>query len=153
MYEKLLKEADDRGLTVIEKYPFRSPRIRGLCCARTIAISEQVDTTAERTVILCEELTHADRTVGNILNDERKERRVREETFDRLIGPRGLVEAYLADCRAPHEVADYLNIPEDFLQSALQNYRQRYGLMTEVTTEQGRFALRFEPTLRVFPLP
>ena len=59
MYEALLEEARQKGLTVIEKYPFLSPRIRGLCCDDTIALNAQIDTDAERTVILCEELAHA----------------------------------------------------------------------------------------------
>ena len=84
MYEKLLDEAQQNGITVIEKYPFASPRIRGLCCDDTIAISAQVDTEVERTVVLCEELTHALHSYGNILSDARMERRTRERIFDRF---------------------------------------------------------------------
>ena len=32
---------------------------------------------------------------------------------------------------------------------AMANYRERYGTLTTVTTEQGSFALTFEPTLCV----
>ena len=78
MYEALLDEAHANGLTVIEKYPFLSPRIRGLCCDDTIAISAQVETEAERKGVLCEELTHALHSYGNILTDPQMERRTRE---------------------------------------------------------------------------
>ena len=84
MYEKLLDEALAKGITVIDNYPFRSPNIRGLCCDDTIALSAQIDTTAERTVILCEELAHATGTVGDILHDGKAEHRTRQQTFDRL---------------------------------------------------------------------
>lgn len=148
-YEHLLDEAHREGLTVIEKYPFRSERIRALLCDRTIALSEQIDTEAERRVILSEELTHAAHTVGDILDDPRLERRVRERNFDRLIGRAGLVSAYLAGCREPWEFAEFLGVPEDFLAEAMANYRERYGVLTTVSTAKGVFALTFEPTLCV----
>jgi hypothetical protein len=148
-YEYLLEEARTKGLTVIENYPFQSERIRGLLCDDTIALSEQIDTDAERTVVLCEELTHAERSAGNILNDPRLERRARQHNFDRLIGREGLVRAFLAGCREAWEFADFLGIPQDFLAEAMINYRERYGTLTTVNTEQGLFALCFEPTLSV----
>ena len=149
MYETLLDEALKKGFTVIEKYPFRSSRIRGLCCDDTIALSEQIDTEAERTVILCEELTHATHSVGDILEDARMERKARERSFDRLIGLAGLVDAFLANCREPWEFADHFGVPEDFLAAAMQNYRERYGTHVTVPTARGLFALSFEPTLHV----
>ena len=148
-YDRLLDEAKERGLTVIEKYPFHSERIRGLLCDDTIALSEQIDTEAERTVILSEELAHAERTVGDILDDPRLERRVRQYNFDRMIGREGLINAFLAGCREAWEFAEFLGIPEDFLAEAMANYRERYGTLTTVNTEHGRFALTFEPTLCV----
>lgn len=149
MYEKLLDEAAQYGITVIEKYPFQSARIRGLCYDKTIAISEQVDTEAERTVVLCEELTHAMHSTGNILHDNRAERRTRERIFDRLVGLDGLVEAFLAGCRQAWEFADFLGVPESFFTATMQNYRERFGTMTTLTRGQDKFILSFEPTFRV----
>ena len=152
MYEKLLDEATQKGLTVIEKYPFLSTRIRGLCYDDTIALSAQIDTEAERTVILCEELLHATHSVGDILSDPRMERKTRERMFDRLVGLPTLVDALLSGCRQPWELAEHLGVPTDFMIDVLQNYRERYGTLVEVTTKKGRFALSFEPHLRVRPL-
>lgn len=149
MYEQLLDEAKEQGLTVIEKYPFCSPRIRGLCCDDTIAISAQVDTEAERTVILCEELTHAMHTAGDILTDSRMERRVRERIFDRLVGTAGLVRACLAGCRTPWEIADFCGVPEAFLHALLANYRERFDPRITVTLPEGRYLLTLQPTLHV----
>lgn len=148
-YERLLDEAHENGLTVIEKYPFVSPRIKGLCCDDTIALSAQIDTEAERTVILCEELTHAMHSVGDILEDPRMERRARERNFDRLVGLPGLVRAFLAGCREMWEFAEWLRVPEEFFAAAMANYKERYGILTKVSIEEGVFALTFEPTLRV----
>ena len=123
MYDKLLDEALENGLTVIEKYPFDSPRIRGLCCDDTIALSAHIDTEAERKVVLCEEILHAMHSAGDILDDPRMERKTRERLFDRLIGLSGLVGAYLSHCREPWEFAEYFGVPEDFFTAAIQNYR------------------------------
>ncbi len=152
VYEHLLDEASEKGLTVIERYPFSSPRIRGLCCDDTIAISASVDTEAERTVILCEELTHATQTVGNILYDNRSEHRVRERIFDRLVGKEGLVRAATAGCREAWEFAEWLGVPQEFFAAVMENYRHRYGTITHYTGSEGTFALSFEPTLRVRPV-
>lgn len=149
MYEQLLDEAKEQGLTVIEKYPFSSPRIRGLCCDDTIAISAQVDTEAERTVILCEELTHAMHSAGDILTDSRLERRVRERIFDRLVGTAGLVHACLAGCRTPWEIADFCGVPEAFLHALLANYRERFDPRVVVTLPEGKYLLTLQPTLHV----
>lgn len=149
MYEQLLDEANAEGLTVLEKYPFVSSRIRGLYCDGTIAISKQVDTEAERTVILCEELAHARYSVGNILQNNRMERRVRENIFDRLVGTAGLVRAYLAGCQESWEIAEWLGVPEPFFAEALSNYRERYDVRVKVSLPEGNFVLTLQPTLSV----
>ena len=149
MYEKLLDEAKGHGITVIERYPFESPRIRGLCCDGTIAISEQIETNAERTVVLCEELAHALTSYGNILEDKQMERRTRERSFDRLIGIKGLLLAYLEGCREPWEFADRFGVPHEFFDAAMQSYRARFGTMKEVTVHGKRYLLTFEPYFSV----
>ena len=148
-YEGLLDEALERGLTVIEKYPFTSPRIRGLCCDDVIALSERIDTEAERRVVLCEELTHAVHSAGDILDDPRMEQRARARSIDRMVGLRGQIRAVHAGCREAWEFAEALNVPEDFLAELMANYRARYGTLTTVSTDQGIFALTFEPAFRV----
>lgn len=149
MYEKLLTEAENSGLTVIERYPFQSSRIRGLCCDDTIAISAQVETTAERTVVLCEELTHAQHSYGDILENKHLERRTRERTFDRLIGKKGLVRGYLSGCRSSWEFAEFFGVPENFFHEAMMNYRERFGTETTVTLDKVRYSLSFEPHFTV----
>lgn len=148
-YEHLLDEAHEKGFDVIENYPFTSPRIRGLCCDNTIALSAQIDTEAERTVVLGEELIHATHSAGNILKDARQERRARERNYDRLVGLSGLVQAFLAGCREPWEFAEHLDVPHDFLAEVMENYRERYGLYATVQTGEGVFALNFEPTFHL----
>ena len=148
-YDHLLDEAQAQGLTVIERYPFTSPRIRGLCYHKTIALSAQIDTEAERRVVLGEELTHALHSCGNILEDPKLEKRAREKNFDRLVGLAGLVEAFLAGCREAWEFAEHLGVPQEFLAELMANYRARFGTRATVRTDRGFFSLSFEPTLQV----
>ncbi len=149
LYEALLEEARQKGLVVIERYPFRSPNIRGLCCDDTIALNAQIDTEAERTVILCEELAHAAQAAGNILQDPRMERRARERCFDRLISPEGLIHAYLRGCRESWEFAEHFGVTEAFLCAAMANYRARFGVLKRVCFDGEDYAITFEPTLRI----
>ena len=149
MYEALLEEARQKGLTVIEKYPFLSERIRGLCCDDTIALNAAIETGAERTVVLCEELAHATGTVGNILTDPRMERKAREQTFERLASPEALVEAYLCGAREAWEFAEHLGVTEAFLAEAMANYRARYGIIKQVIFNGTKYAVTFEPILTI----
>ena len=149
MYEALLEEAHQKGLTVIEKYPFASERIRGLCCDDTIALNAAIDTNAERTVVLCEELAHATGTVGNILTDPRMERKAREQSFERLASPEALVEAYLCGSRETWEFAEHLGVTEAFLAEAMANYRARYGIIKQVIFNGVKYAVTFEPILTI----
>ena len=149
MYDALLEEARQKGLTVIEKYPFLSERIRGLCCDDTIASSAAIETGAERTVVLCEELAHAAQSVGNILEDPRMERKARECSFERLASPEALVEAYLCGCREAWEFAEHLGVTEAFLKEAMANYRARFGVLKKVTFAGAEYALTFEPSLTI----
>lgn len=149
MYEQLLDEARAAGLTVLERYPFRSPRIRGLYCDGTIALSGQIDTAAERTVILGEELAHAHYSAGDLLRDRRLEQSAREANYDRLIGISGLVRALRAGARTAWEIAEQLGVPEDFLHEALENYKARFGTHTKVTLSGVPYRLTLQPTLFV----
>ncbi len=149
MYEALLEEARQKGLTVIEKYPFLSERIRGLCCDDTIALNAAIDTSAERTVVLCEELAHATGNVGNILADPRMERKARVQSFERLASPEALIEAYLCGCREAWEFAEHLGVTEAFLSEAMASYRARYGVFKKVSFGGAEYALTFEPILTI----
>ena len=149
MYDALLEEARQKGLTVIEKYPFASPRIRGLCYNDTIALNAQIDTEAERTVVLCEELAHVAQSAGDILRDPRMEHKARERSFDRLVSPEGLVHAYLCGCREAWEFAEHFGVTEAFLCEAMASYRARYGVLKTVRFEGRDYAVTFDPVLSI----
>lgn len=148
-YEELLEEAAAEQISVDENVPF-SGRLKGLYIDSNIALSDSLETTAERTFILAEELGHHYTSHGNILNPShtsncKQEHRARMYAYDRLIGLQGIINAYEHGCREYFEVADYLEIPEKELREALQKYRNKYGTYVRYKN----YYLTFEPYLSV----
>lgn len=63
--------------------------------------------------------------------------------YDRLIGLAGLVNAFEAGCQTRYEIADHLNITEQYLIDCLDAYRARYG----VCIRHGQYVIYFVPRL------
>ena len=55
--------------------------------------------------------------------------------------------ALLSGCESSYEVAEYLDITEEFLEEALDYYHEKYGCYIEL----DQCDLYFEPTLLVLP--
>lgn len=152
IYEELLTDADQEGVDVIY-HNFNSDRIKGLYCDGTIALSDNIPTTAGRSCILAEELGHYHTSYGNIINQDftsnrKQEYRARLWSYNKLIGLSGIVSAYKAGCRNTHEVAEHLEITEEFLTEALTCYRSKYGICTKL----DNYVIYFEPAIGVFEL-
>lgn len=147
-YEKLQEEAGRNGVNVID-YSFESQRIKGLYCDGSVAICHDM-TTAEKSCVLAEELGHYHMTVGNILDqsdtsNRKQERAARLWAYNRRIGLSGIIQGYRQHCRNLHELAECLEVSEDFLKEALECYREKYGCYTEL----DGYLIMFEPYLAV----
>lgn len=145
MAEELRQQAADSGAEVID-WKFQTDRIKGLYCEGVIALSNNIDTDAERACIIAEELGHHLTAVGDILDqsdagNRKQEMRGRIWAYNRLIGLTGIIRAYKAGCRNRYEVADLLQVSEDTLQEALDYYREKYGLCTQI----DNYVVYFEP--------
>lgn len=57
MTEKLIQQATDCGAEVID-WKFQADRIKGLYCDGMIAVSKDIETSAEKSCIIAEELGH-----------------------------------------------------------------------------------------------
>lgn len=146
-YEALLAESDRAGLVVKEK-PLRNNngRVKG----NKIAIRQDINTSAEKACVLAEELGHYHTSVGRILNqsdaeNRKQELRAREWAYDRQIGLIGIVNSFRAGCQTFSEMAEFLEVTEQFLKEALERYRQKYGVYTTV----DNYIIYFEPRLAV----
>ena len=131
-YENLLDDANDSGITLDEKYTFDS-RLKGLYIDNNIALSSTLETSAEKSCILAEELGHHYTSSGNIIDmsvvtNRKQELHARAWAYNRLIGLYGIINAYRSGCRNGYEIAEHLNITEEFLNEALQYYRNKYEI-------------------------
>ncbi len=146
-YEDLLIEAEDSGLIVKEKpLPLSDGRIKG----NRIAIRQDIPTLAEKACVLAEELGHYHTASGDILDQSSDTNRKQELAgrlwaYDRQIGLSGIIQGCRQCCQNRHELADFLNVSEEFLQEALDCYRGKYGIMTEL----DGCIIMFEPALAV----
>lgn len=141
-YTELLIEADANNLITKEK-PLRANkgRIKG----NRIAIRQDL-TEIEKKCVLAEELGHHYTTSGDILEektipDRKQELQARLWAYDKLIGLMGIVNSYKAGCRNQHEMAEYLEVDEQFLVAALERYTSKYGKYTTI----DNYMISFEP--------
>ena len=149
-YEELLKEADSLGLIVKEK-PLQGTD--GRILNRRIAIRKDIPTQTEKSCVLAEELGHHYTSSGDILNqniiaNRKQEFRARVYGYNLLIGLRGIIQAYEAGCRNLYEMAEYLEVTEEYLKEALECYRKKHGVFATL----DNYAIYFKPTLGVMKL-
>lgn len=151
-YEKLLENARKRGVAVVD-YNFNSNRIKGLYCDNTAALSTNLNTSTEKACILAEELGHYYTSYGNIIDqsstgNRKQEYHARLWSYNKLIGLNRIVNAFKHGCKSKSDMADYLNVTEEFLLEALQCYKNKYGTYTQV----NNYIIYFEPSICVLEL-
>lgn len=148
-YTDLLVEADNLSLITKDK-PLRAHD--GRIKKNKIAIRKDMSEIKKKCV-LAEELGHYHTTVGNILdqsssNNRKQEYKARLWAYNKLIGLNGILSAYKTGCKNTYEIAEYLDVTEDFLQEALSCYKQKYGIYTKL----DNYVIYFEPSIGVFEM-
>lgn len=141
-YEDLLLEAEQNGLIIKEK-PFKAynGRIKG----NKIAIKKDLSNTGKKCTLV-EELGHYHTTTGNILDqskveNRKQERKARAWGYERLVGVNDLINALKFGVRNRYELAEYLNVTENYIEDALEYYKQKHGVYYQV----DKFVIYFEP--------
>ena len=147
--EHLEQEAFDSNVKIHDYY-LGEDNLKGFYINGNIAINTSVDTTAEKSCVLAEELGHHYTSVGNILDmtsaaNRKQERQARLWAYDKQIGLQGLIRAYEAGCQNRYEVAEYLEVTNEFLTECIECYRQKYGVGTTV----DNYYIMFIPYLAV----
>lgn len=142
-YEQLLTTADQNGLSVKEQ-PLTDHD--GLLRGKRIAIRKDIETQAEKSCVLAEEIGHHCTSSGNILDqtnvmNQKQEYRARLYGYNLKIGLTGLIRAYEAGCRNLYEMADFLDATEEYLKEAIQCYSSKYGTCVAV----DNYIIYFEP--------
>lgn len=151
-FERLENEACEDGIEVIS-YHFKSDKIKGLYCNNTIALSKRLVTNAEKNSIMAEELGHHHTTHGDITKqlsvmDQKQEQHARFWAYNKLIGLQGIIAAYKHGCVSLYEMAEFLEVTEEFLNDTLTAYRQKYGCYTTI----DNYVIYFEPVLGVLEM-
>lgn len=146
-YNDLLNEANAEGISIKER-PFKTydGRIKG----KDIYLRKDMNTT-EKSCVLAEELGHYYTTVGNILDmnvpeNRKQERQARLWGYNRIIGLLGLIKAYEHGCKDKYEIAEYLDVTEEYLEECIHCYRDKYG----VCRETDNYVIYFIPNLAIF---
>lgn len=144
-FEKLLEQTAKDKLDVVT-YRFDSNRIKGLYCDNTIALSKNLDTTAERSSVLAEEMGHHYTTAGDIIDpsdsgNRKQELRARAWAYNKMVGIRGIIGAYEHRCRNLCDMADFLEVTPAFLMDAFEYYKSKYGVYVEI----DNYIVFFEP--------
>ena len=75
----------------------------------------------------------------------KQERQARLWGYDKLIGLRRLIEAYEYGCHDRYELAEYLEVTDEYLQDCIDCYRDKYGVCTAVDD----YYIMFIPSLQV----
>ena len=150
-FEKLEDVAYQDDVDVLN-YRFESNNIKGLYCDGVIAIREDM-TMPEKTCALAEELGHHETSVGNILDmtsaaNRKQERQARLWAYNKQIGLIGLVRAFEHGCQNRFEIAEYLEVTEEFLEECIECYRNKYGICKQV----DNYVVYFIPQLSVMKL-
>ena len=143
-YEKLVDTAESMGLHVIEK-KFKSSA-KGLCKGNKIGISKDLENAVEKRCILAEEMAHAVYTVGDILDQNslaniKQENYARKKAFEFLLPISLLIEAYEKGARSCYEIAEHLEVTEEFLLNSLYHYQNKHGLYARY----GHYVIYFSP--------
>ena len=142
-YEQLLTVADQAGLQVKAK---ALQNHDGLLKGKRIAIRKDIETQAEKSCVLAEEIGHYVTSTGNILDqakagNRKQEYRARLYGYNLKIGLTGLIRAYESGCRNFYEMAEYLDATEEYLKEAIDCYKSKYGLCVSV----DNYIIYFEP--------
>jgi len=101
--------------------------------------------------VLAEELGHHYTTTGNILEqstdvmNQKQEYRARLYGYNLRVGLIGIIKSYEALCRNLHEMAEYLDVPKDYLIEVIDCYRSKYGQYVAV----DNYMIYFVPQLAV----
>ena len=147
--EKLEQEAFEDSVKV-HNYYLGEESLKGIYIDGNVAINTSVNNSTEKTCVLAEELGHHHTSVGNILdmNDVRnrkQERQARLWGYNKLIGLSGIIKAFCAGCQNRHEIAEKLDVTEEYLQECIDCYRDKYGVYTIV----DNYIVYFIPNLAV----
>lgn len=144
MKNSLYKYAEQEDIHILEK-KLPIPKLKGLYTDGIVILSSDISTETEKNCILAEELGHYATNHGQIIDDSlnsiKQERLARLWAYKRLVPLDKIIEAYRYGCSNKFELAEYLDVTEDFLSDAIKAYKIKYGIFLELDD----YIVYFEP--------
>lgn len=139
-YEQLEQKTYENNIILIKTYLPRG--IKGNYFANTdyqintITLSKRLKTTHEKCTVLAEELGHHYTTHKDLFSvsktiQDKYERRACEWAVNELVSLNRLIDAWIDGVRTPWDLAEYLDVTEPFLYSALKIHSEKYGPSTK----------------------
>lgn len=80
--------------------------------------------------------------------NRKQERQARLWGYNHSIGLLGLIRAYEHGCKDKYEIAEYLDVTEEYLEDCINCYRNKYGVYKIV----DNYIVYFIPNLTVFKI-
>lgn len=75
------------------------------------------------------------------IENRKQEKRARTWAYERLVPLQKIVQAHKNGIRNRYELAEYLGVTEQFLDSAIKRYKEKYGLYFLIEN----YTICFEP--------
>lgn len=131
-YENLLNEYS-KEVDIVETNLFEKIGFYGVYRNGIIFLEHSLNIT-EKKAILIEEYSHFKKTVGIIIDESitdnaKQENLARRLTYERLLPLESIIRCYYDGLVYYHEVAEYLNIPEELLIEAVNYYKSTRGIL------------------------
>lgn len=149
-YDELVKSEINKGIDIIEA-SFKG-HAKGYYCDSFIVINNKIETDAEKKCVLAEELGHYYTTSGNILDKSitsiKQEHIARRWASEKLIDMISFIDAFELGISGRQELAEFLDVTEEFLEESIMYYKQKYGTHLEV----NNYIIYFEPYFGVLKL-
>ena len=146
LYEELLIEHDYIEVKETDVMP---SDLHGLWLNDLILINSNLSET-RKAEVLFEELAHHKLTYGNILDqskwiNRKFENYARRHGYEAALPIRIIVEAHHYGVSNLYELAQYVQLSEEYIAEILKHYKNKYG----IGTHYGEYLITFDP-LRVF---
>lgn len=131
MKENLINIIDSEKLQYIEA-DMKPLGLKGLYFDDYICVCKSIETTAERTCVLAEELGHFFTTCGDILDqtslhNQKQEEKARRWATRALIDPVRFIDAFKMGVGNRWELSQFLDVTEEFINESLVCLKKLHG--------------------------
>lgn len=147
MINTLYQIIDDNQIKLIETdLKSIDPILKGLYFDNIILLDKHIETRAEKTCVLAEEVGHYFTTVGdildkNVLHKEKEEEKAHRWATKEVIKIEDLILAFNKGVRNRWELSIFLDVTEEFIEQSLVFFEKEFGTHVVI----GDYYINFNP--------